>query len=294
MEFSAMNSTFYISVTDCKIPNWKVMIHQWIDYVEREWSRFQIDNELARINQLETGELLSLSPPLFDVLLRADNYRKKTGGLFSPYLLRQMQYHGYDQSFPFCSSAVKETEMPLVSSMTTLPFEFHQNTFSIKRIAEGDVDLGGIGKGYAVESAAEWLKNIGGASAGIVDGGGDLTVWSNGDKIWTIGVADPFHEDREIAKFDIKNGSVATSNIIFRKWKHGNTQKHHILNGRTGEPVESSLIQATVLTQNCLDAEVCAKLCFMKNKNERTELLKKISSTYSYLLVANNGKIVVS
>ena len=125
-------------------------------------------------------------------------------------------------------------------------------------------NLGGIGKGYAVESAASWLKQFAGATNGIVDGGGDISVWSNDEKEWKIGISDPFDQDTDIKQITLKNGSIATSNIVYRSWWQGNQKKHHIINGKTGKPVDSEILQATVVTTNCLDAEVSAKLCFME------------------------------
>ena len=46
----------------------------------------------------------SFSPVLYDLLKRADDYYLKTDGRFSPYLLTQLEAHGYDQSFPFETS----------------------------------------------------------------------------------------------------------------------------------------------------------------------------------------------
>ncbi|WP_342431510.1 hypothetical protein [Neobacillus sp. FSL H8-0543] len=58
---------------------------------------------------------------------------------------------------------------------------------------------------------------------GIVDGGGDMAMWSNGDKTWKIGVMDPFDEEKHIGFF-IKNGGIATSNIIYRSWMQGESK----------------------------------------------------------------------
>ncbi|WP_256236646.1 FAD:protein FMN transferase [Bacillus sp. EB600] len=287
LHLNAMNTSFYIRVKDCQRKEWKNVISAWILYVEKEWSRFRTDNELYRLNELKAGEQMIVTSPLFDVLQKAEAYRQNTNGLFSPYLLPQMQFHGYEQTFPFTATIQQEHSLPCIFNDINAPFEFLQNTGSVKRTAAGKIDLGGIGKGYAVQSAARWLKEIGQARAGIVDGGGDITVWSDGEEKWKIGVAHPFKKEQEIAQFRLKNGSVATSNTIYRSWLQGNEQKHHILNGRTGLPVESPIIQATVFSENCLDAEVAAKLCFMVNPFE----WKKITNTYKLLLVDQDGKI---
>lgn len=287
LEVEAMNTSFYIKVMDCKNKDWKNIISGWFKYVEMEWSRFLQDNELYRLNQLNVGEHMILSPPLFDILQKAEEYRRKTKGLFSPYLLPQMQYHGYDQSFPFTSVLPKSSKLPGIYTQTESPFEFDHHFKRIIRLNPVTIDLGGIAKGYAVQSAAQWLKECGQARAGMVDGGGDMSVWSDGEKEWKIGVSHPFETNKEIAQFRMKNASAATSNLIYRSWQQAKVRKHHILNGKTGLPAESPIIQATVVCENLLDAEVTAKLCFMEDTTE----IKKSINIYSFLLVDKTGKI---
>lgn len=292
LQFKAMNTLFDIQVIDSNVPEWKNTIFAWIKYVEKEWSRFHEDNEMFRLNHLRVGEKMDITPPLFDVLMQAEHFRVTTSGLFSPYLLSQMLFHGYDQSFPFQKEHASKNTMPAVYDLNTAPFRFDQKTGTIERIADGMVDLGGIGKGYAVQSASQWLKEVGQARAGMVDGGGDITVWSDGRKEWTIGVAHPFDSDQEIAQFRMKNGSIATSNTVYRSWQSGKEKKHHILNGQTGLPANQPIIQATVITDTCLHAEVGAKLCLLVDEANIDSMLTNISPTFSYLLVHKDGSIL--
>jgi FAD:protein FMN transferase len=287
-----MNTTFYISVNDCQLKNWKDVMNGWLHYVANEWSRFRTDNELGRMNSLKIGEKMTVSPPLIDVLKHAEYYRQKSGGFFSPYLLSQLQFHGYAASFPFQTVNLVHGELPSVTDQETCPFHFNKTSSTVERMAPGQLDLGGIGKGYAVQAAVNWLKNIGGAKAGIVDGGGDITVWSDGRKTWKIGVAHPYDTEQEIAHYRMKNGSIATSNIVYRSWVQGNKKKHHLLDGKTGQPVNTSFIQATVVTDNCLDAEVMAKLCFMEDGQRLASMLRTINPNYSTLLIDEYGKTI--
>jgi FAD:protein FMN transferase len=290
LEFEAMNTNFFVSISNSCIPNWQEQMLDWFRYVEHDWSRFNEDSELTLINQIAIGETINVSPPLFDVLLKAQNYFSITDGLFSPYLLEQIMHQGYDRSFPFQKS---EDKGPGIFQQS-IPFRFNPEESAVERIAEGKIDLGGIGKGYAVESAAVWLKQATHADFGIVDGGGDLTVWSNGEKEWKIGIVHPLAPEKEIKQITLKNGSVATSNIVYRSWLQGGERKHHILNGKTGKPVDSGIIQATAVTTNCLDAEVFAKLCFMEEGAKLKELLGTINPIFKLVLVNESGEILTT
>lgn len=292
LSFEAMNTSFYIEVYDCRMKHWQDVICGWIRYVEREWSRFQPGNELWHLNHIELSERAPVSPPLSDILTKAEAYRIRTKGLFSPYLLPQMEFHGYSHSFPFLSAESRNNEIPSIYTNENGPFTVDPDSEVITRTANGQLDLGGIAKGYAVQAAAHWLKVSGGASAGIVDGGGDMAVWSLNDKEWKISIAHPYQTDLDIAQFRIKNGGIATSNIIYRSWTQGIEKKHHLLNGRTGLPVETDIIQATVITENCLDAEVMAKMCFMESGPDLEKLLKTIHPHFSLFLVTDEGQII--
>lgn len=288
VSLNIMNTDFFIAVE----PNgtdWKNQVLPFLQYINEQFSRFQTNNELWNFNNTKRMSTTQVSPILYDILTKAESYREKSGGRFSPYLLTQMEAHGYNRSFPFKMASNQMAELHYETDAK--PLIFLPNN-QITKNTDLKVDLGGIAKGYAVEAISKWLQQNTESRYGIVDGGGDMSMWSNCEKTWKIGVMDPFDEEKEIGSFSIKNGGVATSNILYRSWMQGETKKHHILDGRTGKPVETSLVQATVITEHCLDAEVSAKLCFMANPLSIDELLSGICKNYSYVLVKSDKTIV--
>lgn len=288
-EMKVMNTTFYIEISNSVISDWKDIISELLRYFEREFSRFQTNNELWRFNQLERDLTAVVSPVLYDLLEKADEYYRKTEGRFSPYLLSELVAHGYDQSFPF--EASKNSFVPIDYQIESQPLIFHGNC-KITKKTEQKIDLGGIAKGYAVAAIAKWLKKYAHSKFGMVDGGGDIALWSNGEKTWNIGVMDPFNEEKELGSFEIQNGGIATSNIVYRSWWQDGTRKHHLLDGRTGLPVEPKIVQATVVSQHCLDAEIGAKICFMEDPITVKNVLKTISHKFNFVLIKPDGQIV--
>lgn len=288
-EMKVMNTTFYIEISNSAISDWKEIISELLRYFEREFSRFQTNNELWRFNQLHRDSTAVVSPVLYDLLEKADEYHRKTVGRFSPYMLSELIAHGYEHSFPF--EASKNSFVPIDYQMESQPLIFHGNCKVTKR-TEQKIDLGGIAKGYAVAAIAKWLKKNAHSKFGVVDGGGDIELWSNGEKTWNIGVMDPFNEDKELGSFEIQNGGIATSNIVYRSWWQDGTRKHHLLDGRTGLPVEPKIVQATVVSEHCLDAEIGAKICFMEDPITVNNVLKTISHKFNFVLIKQNGQIV--
>lgn len=285
-----MNTTFYIEIASNRRKDWKNSVISFLQYIEREFSRFRNRNELWQFNEAKRNTTIRVSPILYDLLKKADEYRQKTGGRFSPYLLTPLENHGYNQSFPFVTANNRAANLHYKTELHPLIFK---EDYQITKNTDQKIDLGGIAKGYAVEAVAKWIKQHTNCKYGIVDGGGDISVWSNGEKTWKIGIMDPFDEKKEIGSFSIQNGGIATSNIVYRSWIQNGMKKHHLLDGRTGMPVVTDIVQATVVTKHCLDAEVGAKICFMTNEESVDSILSNLTQKFHYVLVKSNGKIKI-
>lgn len=281
-----MNTNFYIALPKGTSKEWKKPVEKWLHYVASEWSRFREDNELARLNQLKIGDTIAISSLLYDCLKKANNYFIQTHGLFSPYLKKQLEQHGYNQSFPFQHAENLEKND---TGTKQSPIQFLSN-HTVLRTDEQQIDLGGFAKGYIVEKIAEWLQQETCSEYGMVDGGGDMNIWSSCDKEWTIGVADPYKEEEEISYIKIKNGAIATSNRVYRSWKQGNDTKHHLLNGQTGIVANTDVLQATVVTKSLCDAEVACKLCFLLHEKELQQWLGQHQIPSACFIVKENEK----
>jgi len=260
-----MNTEFYLAMPKGVHFKWKEKAEKWLQYVAQEWSRFQPNNELSQLNDLKVGETLRISSSLFDCLVQANKYYQLSNGLFSPYLKRQLEQHGYNQSFPF--DFAKSKAFQNQSLIVDQPFHFLDGG-QVMKVAQQEIDLGGFAKGYAIEKLANWLEQEVSSDYGLIDGGGDMKMWSSGEKTWTIGVADAWNIDKEISSIKMKTGAIATSNRVFRSWTQGTIKKHHLLNGQTGEIADTEVLQASVVTSSLCDAEVGAKLCFLMNEDE--------------------------
>ena len=288
VQLTIMNTSFYMAISNDTRTEWKKPILSFLQYMEHEFSRFHSHNELSQFNETNKESTIRVSPILYDLLTKAEEYRLKTEGRFSPYMLSQLEAHGYNQSFPFKKANNEATTIHYQNEKQPL---IYQEGYQIIKKTDQKIDLGGIAKGYAVEAVSKWLKHHTHSKYGIIDGGGDMAMWSNGDKTWKIGVMDPFDEENEIGSFSIQNGGIATSNILYRNWTQGDTKKHHLLDGRTGMPTATEVVQATVVTDHCLDAEISAKMCFMDNIMTVKKVLSNIHPKYRYVLVKSNGEL---
>ena len=145
-----------------------------IDELESRWSRFLPDSELCRLNAA-AGQPVIVASVTFELLTRAVEGWRLTGGHFDPTVLPALVAAGYDRSF----ETVERDAPELSARSTPAPGGAELSLDPIVRsvtLPPGvALDLGGIGKGFAADLVSTELLQAG-ASGACVNLGGDLRV----------------------------------------------------------------------------------------------------------------------
>jgi thiamine biosynthesis lipoprotein len=166
--------------------------------------------------------------------------REETGGRFDPTVHDAVVAAGYDRSFDLLPPDVAAEEH-------TQPCGGGVRVGERIELDPGfRLDLGGIGKGYAAERAAELLALAGPC---LVNAGGDVSVRGGA---WPIGCSPGL-------TLELGGGGLATSGVDRRRWRSGGRDAHHIVDPATGAPAETDLLRVTVVAADAVAAEVWAK-----------------------------------
>jgi FAD:protein FMN transferase len=207
-------------------------------------SRFLSDSELSRLNaerSLEPG------PDLLEVVELALLARARTGGRFDPTVHDALVAAGYDRSFELVpADGPAAGSAPCGGGLLV-------DGRRIELEPGVRLDLGGIGKGFAVDRAAVVL-----AAAGpcLVNAGGDLAVRGGS---WPVGLETA---DGQIT-LELDRGAIATSGRDRRRWRRNGHEQHHLIDPRAGAPAETDLLRVTVVASDAVEAEVWAKALFL-------------------------------
>ncbi|MFT5693433.1 MAG: thiamine biosynthesis lipoprotein [Oceanicoccus sp.] len=227
--------------------------------IEKKFSRYRDDNIVSRINKSggqsvevdnETGQLLDFAFQCFEL----------SEGLFdiSSGVLRRV--------WKFDGSA----NIPTAESVNALlPYIGLQKTTwcdGLFTLPEGmEIDLGGIGKEYAVDRTLLLLQE----SADIpmlVNFGGDIATNRCRDdgQPWLIGIEKPGCEEKSAAWVKIHQGGLATSGDAARYLMTNHKRYSHVLNPKTGWSVENAPKSVTVAAQTCTQAGILATIAMLK------------------------------
>ena len=211
--------------------------------LEQVMSRFRPDSELSRLNR--DGRLDAANPDLARVVELALEARDATGGLFDPTIHDALVAAGYDRSFDALVADGSANPLPIqcggAVDVEGLRIELRAGT---------RLDLGGIGKGYAVDRVCELLALAGPC---LVNAGGDLAVRGGS---WPVGVTDE-------VTLELERGAIATSGSDRRRWTRGGKNLHHLIDPGTGCPAQSPFVRVTVVADTAAAAEVLAKAAFL-------------------------------
>ncbi len=245
-----------------------------LDQVDRAYSRFRDDSEIARVNAA-AGEPVVVSPLLGDAIAVGLRAAELTGGAVDPTVGRAMRAIGYDADFDRIRNPAGPIELRLepIPGWRSVRYLPTRREIVLRRGVE--LDLGSTGKGLAADLAAVAAlaairrAHAGTAAAGgapdrggvLVSLGGDIAVGGAApDGGWRILIAEDSETPSDAAGevVAIETGAIATSSTTVRRWRRGGRTLHHLIDPRTGGPVESPWRTASVVAATCVEANTAA------------------------------------
>jgi thiamine biosynthesis lipoprotein len=246
--------------------------------LERLLSRFLEDSELSRLNREGTIEA---SDDLLAAVELALEARERSGGRFDPTVHDALVSAGYDRTF----SEVPASGAAVPAGRACGGGVVVDRARGVVTLAEGArLDLGGIGKGYAVDRTCEALSEYGPC---LVNAGGDLAVRGvPDDGLWPIGLETP----EGTMTVGLTRGGLATSGRDKRRWRRGGRDLHHVIDPSTGAPCQTDLLRATAIARSAVDAEVAAKCLLMAG--EASAAREASSLDMPCVLVTADGRTV--
>ena len=300
--FTAMNTSFLLAgLNDANT----VRVKELIDQAENTCSRFLADSEVSVVNT-NKGLWVPVSPLTYRLLADAWQAYQHTASIFNPFLGSTLEQFGYNRSFELLpqdlsAAGVEDKHCNFsteINRSECKPYlTFDPKTSSVRLDSEAELDLGGIAKGWIAQYAAEQCM-LHGVDHGLIDAGGDIVLWGKepDQQAWGVEVAHPLQADRQIADLWIEGlTAIATSNIIKRSWVGpAGKRVHHIIDPRTGHPVQSDLIQATVLTRDLTLSEQYTKVLLVLGAQAGIAWLTDHCPAAACIVVQTGGTIATS
>lgn len=151
------------------------------------------------------------------------------------------------------------------------------------------IDLGGIGKGYAAEEAVKALRD-GGAASGILSLGGNIAVFgekSDGSR-YKIALKDPFSPENSLGNILLDEGYVSVSGDYERYIEIGDKKYCHIIDPRTGLPVDNGVHSVAVISRDGVLADALSTALFVMGIDASIDFYETCGYDFEFIMVCDD------
>ncbi|QDT43037.1 Thiamine biosynthesis lipoprotein ApbE precursor [Gimesia alba] len=223
--------------------------------LEQLMTVYRTSSEMSRVNTAAAAGPAEMDPRLFEILDQARQICLDTAGGFDPSsgplitLWRECRQQGRIPSQQEIDECLKHTGID--------QFHFDHSAQTIQyNSPENELNLGGIGKGFALDLAGQFL--IEQELENWLFYGGFSSILARGTHNqlpgWPIGIKNPLFTSQRLGTVLLQNTSMSTSGSSVQHFRHEGKRYGHILDPRTGWPV-SELLSVTVIAPNAALAD---------------------------------------
>lgn len=257
-----------------------------IERIEDQLTIYRDQSELIDLNHSAIAEPTPVEPRLFGLLELCGKLHAETNGAFDPTsgpLSSVWGFHRRDGRLPeedqrlTALDAVGWHHVQLDPTAMTVCFDH----------LDIEINVNSIGKGYALDRAAEVL-----AGAGVEDSlmhGGRSTLLARGSNQliegggWRAGIRDPLRPDRRLAEFTLRDEALSTSGSGTQFFEHEGRRYGHLIDPRTGWPAEG-LYSASVIAPTAAEADALSTAAYILGIEGTADLCRRRPDLKALLL----------
>lgn len=261
--------------------------------IQKLSDRFDDNSQITAVNRAAGRQPVKVDPDVLAMLQEAKGVSAKVDGAFDVTIGALTDLWGIGHKGEFVPTAAEiEAVLPLVDYRQIVLDEAAQTAYLPRPGMQ--LDIGGIGKGYAIDKAAAVLAAHGVKSA-LINAGGDVRAIGNkpDGKPWRIGVQHPRQSDGMIAKLALSEwDTMETSGDYQRYFMKDGVRYAHILDPKTGQQPRE--LASVTLVYRAPQAKDIASSAFMVLGLERSlEMLKRFPGVEAIFVTAE-GRVVVT
>lgn len=261
--------------------------------IEGKMSAFKASSEISMIAANAGKRPVAVSDEVFMLLEKALEISRASNGAFDITVrpLTKLWNFGFGKDTVPESAGIASAKS--LVCYDSLVLDSTNKTAFLKKPG-AKLDLGGIAKGYAADEAKRILLENGTARALINFGGNVVAVGNSFENApWKIGIQNPLSDRGEsVLTIELSDRSVVTSAVNERFFIRGGKRYHHILNPLTGNPAQSGLLSASVISENSMLADALSTAAFVLGAKEGIKLIRRYGA--EAIFITENGDILTS
>jgi thiamine biosynthesis lipoprotein len=261
-----------------------------IDDLEDQMTVYRDHSEVSRLNRTAASAPVQVEERLFDLFTRCAGWNLETEGAFdiaTGALIKVWGFHQREGRVP--------TPRQRIDAMSRTGFRhimLDPEMHSVKyRRAGLELNLGAVGKGYALDRAATLLREKWGVTTALLHGGGS-SVFAIGTppgdiRGWPVRLRHPSEPDNSLGTVWLRNRGLGTSAATFQFFDYKGKKLGHLLDPRTGWPAAGTA-SASVLAASAAEADALSTAAFVIGAT-RTEELVRLKPTIGAVVLTDRA-----
>ena len=256
--------------------------------IDTQMSVYKPDSEISRVNEQAADHPVKISKELYDLFATSIEYSKLTRGTFDITYASVGYLYDYREHIRPDDAAITAA-LPGIDYRHLRLLPDTQVKFDRNGVR---VDLGGIGKGYAVDRGIAVLQAAG-VSHAMVNAGGDTRII--GDRFgrpWIVGIRHPDDRNKIVLKMPLTDAAMSTSGDYERYFDEGGIRYHHILDPKTGKSPHK-VRSVTIIGPNATRTDALTKSVFIMGAQDGIAFINTVEDVDA-VAVGPDGKVYYS
>jgi thiamine biosynthesis lipoprotein len=245
-----------------------------IERLEGQLSMYQPSSEISDLNARAAREPVAVDPRLFRLLQRARGLSEATGGAFDITVAPLMRCWGFAGGAGRLPEPGELEAARAVVGMDRVVLD--DEAFAVRFTTEGvTLDLGAVGKGYALERAAELLREAGITTA-LLHGGTSTIVAIGpppGAQAWRVAIRHPTHPDELITTIGLRDKALSVSAVRGKAFEAEGRLLGHVIDPHSGMPVAGARL-AAVKADSATDTDALSTALLVRGASWLPEFCK--------------------
>lgn len=269
-----------------------------LEPLEDMMSFFRPNGELGRINALASRGEVPVSEELWSLLVECHKLWEETQGAFDITAAPLWQVWGFARREGRLPSEKEISQSRELCGWRHVILDHSRRTLRFTRPGVA-LNLGSIGKGYALDRLAAILSDLGvkdfllhGGLSSVKAAGHSWEEMTRDDGVpprgWPIGISNPLRPGKRLGQIWLKNSAVGTSGTSLQFFWHKGKRYGHILDPRTGYPVEG-VLSVTVSAPTAAEADALATAFFVLGPDSAASVCENRPNVSAVFLLPEEG-----
>ena len=247
-----------------------------VEQLESQMTVYSDDSEVSRINFDATEMPVAVEPNLFELLERGVELYRITDGAFD------MTAGPFSKLWGFSRREGRVPDSQALSQALEMVGSNHVKLNPEERTVEFacdgvELNLGAIGKGYALDQCADLLVEQ--SIDDFLIHGGQSSILARGrrqgeERSWSVGIRHPLRPERRLAEVVLDGRALGTSGTAAQSFFHQGRRYGHILDPRTGMPAEG-MLSTSVVAPTAAEADALATAFYVMGIDDSLKFLEQ-------------------